>query len=222
MDRPEFRAVILDMDGLMLDTEVLSRDTGIALAAEYGVVFDADLYRGFIGRTLDDIRSSLNELYGAEFPAVEFMARWEADMADALRTAPVPLKPGLSELLAHLEAARLPRAVATSTTADKALEWLAAAGIAPRFHAIITGEQVPRGKPEPDIFLEAAARLRVPPEACLVLEDSEHGVRGAHAAGMTVVMVPDLAPPSAEAAALTHLVLEDLHAVRAWLAGEPR
>ena len=91
----------------------------------------------------------------------------------------------------------------------------------PRFVALVGGDEVARGKPAPDIFLEAAARLGAAPAACVVLEDSEPGVRGALAAGMTPLMVPDLLPPTPSLLAAAPLVVATLHDVRLHLAGLP-
>jgi beta-phosphoglucomutase-like phosphatase (HAD superfamily) len=87
-----------------------------------------------------------------------------------------------------------------------------------RFAVTVAGDEVVHGKPAPDIFLLAASRLGVEPARCLVLEDSEPGARAAHAAGMAVIIVPDLKAPSEEVAQLAEAVLPDLHAVTGWLA----
>jgi beta-phosphoglucomutase-like phosphatase (HAD superfamily) len=95
---------------------------------------------------------------------------------------------------------------------------LGSVGLLARFPVTVAGDEVVHGKPAPDIFLLAASRLGVDPAHCLVLEDSEPGARAAHAAGMAVIIVPDLKSPSDEVARLATAVLPDLHAVRAWLA----
>lgn len=91
------------------------------------------------------------------------------------------------------------------------LKKLSAVNLAGRFDAIVGGDEVAHGKPAPDIFLEAARRLHVPPTNCIALEDSENGVRAAHAAGMRVIMVPDLKLPDDDIRALAHRVLPSLH-----------
>ena len=94
-----------------------------------------------------------------------------------------------------------PKAVATSSSAKQAAETLEAGGLADRFAHLVTSDQVALGKPAPDLYLEAARRLDMPPAACIALEDSEAGVQSAHTAGMTVLMVPDLKKPSPQAKA---------------------
>ena len=107
-----------------------------------------------------------------------------------------PIKKGLHQLLDLLEARKIPRAVATSTRRDYAIPRLQQCGLVDRFATITTGDQIVHGKPAPDIYLLAARTINVQPSRCVALEDSEAGVCSAHAAGMTVCMVPDLKQPS--------------------------
>jgi HAD superfamily hydrolase (TIGR01509 family) len=124
------------------------------------------------------------------------------------------------ELLDFLKARKVPCAVATSSARDKADHHLQAAGIARCFDAIVTRDEVARGKPFPDLYRHAAQRLGAAAESCLALEDSYNGVRAAAAAGMPVVMVPDLLPPTEEMESLCHAILADLHEVMEMLAAE--
>jgi beta-phosphoglucomutase-like phosphatase (HAD superfamily) len=111
---------------------------------------------------------------------------------------PIRVKDGAKEVLQHLQKAGVPRAVATSTARATALRKLSAVGLLDTFDVVVGGDDVHQGKPEPDIYLAAADRLSVPANQCLALEDSENGVRSAHAAGMTVIHIPDLAELSVE------------------------
>jgi len=129
----------------------------------------------------------------------------------------VALQPGLLPLLDWVEQQDLPRAVGTSSNAAEAELCLTLAGIRDRFATVVTVDQVAAGKPSPDIFLLAAQRLGVAPHQCLVLEDSNAGVQAAQAAGMAVVMVPDLQQPTAASQAIAQPVLGSLHEVLAWL-----
>ena len=107
----------------------------------------------------------------------------------------------------------LPMAIATSSGTVHALEKLRQAGVLERFKAVIGADQVVRPKPDPEVYLKAAGCLGADPRACLAVEDSEYGVRAAHAAGMTVIQVPDLSQPSADLRALGHIVLASLQEV---------
>jgi HAD superfamily hydrolase (TIGR01509 family) len=131
------------------------------------------------------------------------------------------VKPGVHELLGWLEANAIKRAVATSTRRERAVSKLERTALLPRFHQIVGGDEVARGKPAPDIYVEAARRLSANAASCLVLEDSEPGVRAAFAAGMLPIMVPDLHPPSADLAALDLIVLPTLHDVLRHLTALP-
>jgi len=123
-----------------------------------------------------------------------------------------------NESFDRLDAYGIPRAVATSTRRARAEVKLRQSALLPRFTALVGGDEVAHGKPAPDIYLEAARRLGVPARACLVLEDSDPGVRAALAAGMTPIMVPDLLPPSHDLLARGVIVDSSLTDVAARLA----
>ncbi len=112
-----------------------------------------------------------------------------------------------------MEESDIPIAIATSSDASFTALSLHSAGLGDRFEHIVTGDQVVAGKPAPDIFLEAANRLKVAPESCVVFEDSEAGVTSASAAGMTVYLVPDLKMPSQETQVLAYRVVGSLQGV---------
>ncbi|MBK7081566.1 MAG: HAD family phosphatase [Betaproteobacteria bacterium] len=211
-------AVIFDMDGLMLDTEPLSARAWSDAAQSLGIAFDGSINARLIGRNFPDCRTIIHEHHGDDYPVDDLMRAWHGAYDAIVEREGLRFKPGLLELLAWLEAEAIPKAVATSTRRSRAQAKLAKVGVLARFAALVGGDEIARGKPAPDIFLEAAARLRIAPTACMVLEDSEPGMRGALAAGMTPVMVPDLLPPSAALLAIEPLVVATLHDVRAHLA----
>jgi len=215
------RAVIFDMDGLMLDTEPLAARAWGEAAADLGVGFDDALALRMVGCNFADCSALVRRHYGSDYPVEALLGRWHAAYDAIIEREGYALKPGLLELLDWLEAAGIPKAVATSTRRARAETKLRQKLLLPRFFALVGGDEVARGKPAPDIFLEAAARIAMPPSACLVLEDSEPGVRGALAAGTMAIMVPDLKPPPPALRALLPLVLPNLHAVHAHLAALP-
>jgi HAD superfamily hydrolase (TIGR01509 family) len=133
---------------------------------------------------------------------------------EALFAEGVALKAGVIELLDHLDALGLPRAVATSSSRDAVDAHLGHHGLLARFDAVIAREDVRRHKPNPDPFFAAALALGVDAEFCLALEDSHNGVRAAHAAGMMTIMVPDLLDPNEEMELKTIHIAESLHEVR--------
>jgi HAD superfamily hydrolase (TIGR01509 family) len=214
-------AVICDMDGLMLDTEPLAARAWGEAAAMLGVDFDMSLAQGMIGRNFADCSAMLRARYVTPYPVDALLARWHAAYDAIVEREGLALKPGVHELLDWLEGAAIPRAVATSTRRDRARAKLAQTALLPRFHEVVGGDEVAFGKPAPDIYVEAARRLGTIAATCLVLEDSEPGVRSALAAGMMPIMVPDLIPPPADLVALDLIVLPTLHDVLKHIAALP-
>lgn len=215
---PQVEAVIFDMDGLMLDSEQMARAAWTRALADWNLALPDSLYMQLIGRAAPDTKALLIQAFGAALPVEEAYARKQRYLDEAIALGGVPIKPGLLPLLDFLDDHRVPRAVASSTHRAFVLRKLEIAGLLPRFDAIACGDEVPNGKPAPDVFLLAAERLDIPPWRCIVLEDSDAGIRGAHAAGMIPILVPDLKPPSAEVAALARRVFPSLTEVRDYLA----
>lgn len=215
---PRPHAVVFDMDGLLLDTEGLSARAWDEAAASLGRTFDTALARALIGHNFTDCSALVRAHYDATYPVDALLARWQDTYDAIVAREGLVVKRGVHELLDWLEAQRVPRAVATSTRRQRAQEKLTQAGVWHRFHALVGGDEVARGKPAPDIYLEAARRLGVQAHACVALEDSEPGARAALAAGMHVFVVPDLVHPSDELRALGPRVVESLHDVHAHLA----
>jgi len=203
-------AVILDMDGLMLDTESIYKRAWQKAAVQCGYILDDDFYFALIGHPNPACEAALSERYGGAFPMPEFRARWADLWRTDVESSGIPTKSGLTELLSFLGEHRIPTAVATSSDQDYAIFSLRAAGLEGRFNHIVTGDQVVNGKPAPDIYVEAARLLGVAPERCIAIEDSDAGALAANAAGMITMMVPDLKAPSAEARSAAFCVVASL------------
>ena len=199
------------MDGLLLDSEPLYRVTWQTAAAAMGSPIDDAFYARFVGRGNDEAEQLLRERFGNALPLDEFRSRWRRDFDERLARAPLARKPGAEALLDRLEGRGIPKALATSTPKSTALRCLGQ--LAARFAALAFGDDVERSKPAPDLFLLAARRIGAEPEDCLVLEDSEAGVRAAHAAGMRVILIPDLVQPSPEIAGMATRVCRSLNDV---------
>lgn len=212
------RAVIFDMDGLLLDSERVAFDIGRETSAALGAAWSEEVALGMIGLNSRDGYRLLVESFGPDFPVeahqAEFGRRYEA----AIAAGRIPLKAGALDLFAQLERLGLPCAVATSTRRSRALPKLAGVGLLDRLKGVVGGDEVAQGKPAPDIYLAAARLLGTPAAACLVLEDSNTGVRGGLAAGARVAMVPDILPPAADVLARGVPVFPDLTQVAALFA----
>ena len=211
------KAVLLDMDGTLLDTEKLFMDSLIAAMAAFGYTDDiAALCHAMVGLTGPQCDRLLLDRFGADFPIAGLNEAFRANR-DNLLEAGIPLKRGAAELMDALQHQRYPMAIVTSATRRGAENQLTLAGIRQRFDAVITRTDVAHAKPAPDLYLLAAARLGFAPELCLAVEDSNPGVAAAYAAGAITIMVPDIVPPTEASRARCIAVLPDLGAVLAML-----
>ncbi len=211
------RAVIFDMDGLLVDTEVLIRDLMIRLAPKYGAALPDAVFQRMVGLPNEASDAVARAHFGPDFP-LEALEAEVTEHVHAACNAGVALKAGVQELLDDLDARHLPRAIATSSSHAAVQRTLGPNELLHRFGAIVAAGDYARGKPNPDPFLTAAERLGIAPQDCLALEDSHNGVRAAHAAGMMTVMVPDLLDPTDEMHGLCIAIAQSLHHVRALIA----
>ena len=215
LERP-VRATVFDLDGTLLDTEHLYRAAFYAAMAELGWSLPNASYEGLIGLPSTARRSLISRLLGPAFPADDFFTAYYRHRSAALSCG-ILLKPGVEQALDLLDASGLPYAVATSASARTARANLASANLLHRFPILVTRDEVDRGKPCPDSFIEAACRLGEAPENCLAIEDSHAGVTAAYQAGMMIVTVPDAVPPNPEMLRCCVAVLGSLHELGALL-----
>ena len=209
-----FRAAIFDMDGLLIDSERAIMRAWVAGARELGIELSEDEFVQCVGRAAPESEAILVGLLGGQeaFRATGAKARelLRAGCAEAGADPVFPLKPGAMGLLSALRDAKVPCAVASSSRVAEIRHRLGHVGVLGFFKAIAGGDEVTHGKPDPALYLLAATRLDVPPEACIAFEDSENGARAAQAAGIRVVVVPDLRHPAPEVLARSHGVLASL------------
>lgn len=206
------KAVIFDMDGLLVDSERV----GLEVLRECGERQGVALRREDILKTLGATYACSIRLYARLYPQLDSRQLF-IDFAQAMQkqaaAGNIPLKKGALELLRVLEERSIPRAVASSSPASSVKLYLGKAGVLDSFQALVTGDLGLPSKPEPDMFLAAARALSVSPGDCLVLEDSFNGVRAGRSAGMRVGMVPDILPYREELQPFCDAVLPDLAAV---------
>lgn len=194
----EIRAVIFDMDGVLIDTEKLLVKYWVQAANEMGFPMErshALELRSLASRYAEPY---LKGLFGDGFNYRKVRARRIELMEDYIDIHGVQIKPGLSELMDYLKKHSYKIAVATATDYDRAVPYLQKAGIYESIDALCCGPSVEHGKPEPDIYLYASQKLGVEPDKCLAIEDSPNGIKAAYAAKMHAVMIPDLTQPDAE------------------------
>ena len=208
-----FTAVVFDMDGTLLDTELVFKQIVWDVTRDLGFEMTTDVHGRMVGSSHEATNRLLVEAYGVSFPYELFDAECRRLMHGRMAES-VPVKAGVVEILTELQARDIPMAVATSSRAVHALSQLGAAGLLDLFQAVVTRDDVIEPKPHPEPYLTAARLLGILPESCLAIEDSHSGVRAAHGAGMQTVMVPDLVPPTAEIRGLC-TVMASLHEVRA-------
>jgi HAD superfamily hydrolase (TIGR01509 family) len=210
-------AVIFDMDGTLHDTERVYHQSLKQAASDVGFPVSDAFCHSLIGIPGKECDLLLREHVGPGFPFDMFYRRY-AEHCERLLEGNIPLKPGVIALLEYLQEQRLPTAIATSASRQNALRQLGRSGLHARLPVVVTRDDVERGKPFPDLFLQAASRIGVVPERCLAVEDSLNGIRAAHAAGMMPVMVPDLLLPTEDIRAMCVMVASDLAAVQVFVA----
>ena len=201
-----YDAVVFDLDGTLIDTESLCNAAGVEACAALGLPVTLAFFESLAG--IDDRTRArlIEEHVGSPVELGAFLAEW--DRLCTLRfQGGIPVKTGAVDLLDRLGALGVPLALATSSRRGPAAEKLAASDLARHFRAVVTFDDVAAPKPAPDAYLLAAERLGADPRRCLAFEDSEPGARAAHAAGCTVVQVPDLHPTKG---AHAHIVASSL------------
>ena len=197
------------MDGTLLDTERLAFAAFGEACEAFGHRVDEALYQSLIGLPTVTGDVILRDALAPAVPFAAFSATWNGAF-DRMIGMGVPVKDGAGDVLSDLRRQQTPVAVATSTRTERALTMLEDTGLLGFLDTVVGGDAVAKGKPAPDIFIEAAGRLGVAATDCVAFEDSPNGVRAAVAAGMTVVQVPDLVTPDATLRGLGHHIVASL------------
>ena len=205
-------AVVFDLDGVLLDSEQAWDDARKELVAETGGTWTDTATRDMLGMSSREWPLYVRDRLGVPLEPDEINADVVRRVLERYRRE-LPLLPGARDAVQRL-ADRWPIALASSSNREVIDEVLDAMGVADRFTATVSSEEVGRGKPAPDVYEEAARRLGADPARSVAIEDSENGIRSAHAAGMRVLAVPNPHfPPADEAVALADAVLPDLGAL---------
>jgi HAD superfamily hydrolase (TIGR01509 family) len=202
-------AVVFDLDGVLLDTEELWDEARREIAEERGGHWRPDAQRAMMGMSSPEWSRYMHDVIGLPDPPERISEEVVERLAE-LYSQQLPLIDGAVEAVRRI-GTHWPLGIASSSNRPLIDLFLELTGTHELFRATVSSEEVARGKPAPDVYLEAAARLEVAPDRCAAIEDSENGIRAASSAGMHVLAIPNrVFPPGPEALALADLVLEAL------------
>jgi HAD superfamily hydrolase (TIGR01509 family) len=205
----EILAVIFDLDGVLLDSEQVWDEVREQLTRERGGRWHENAQRDMMGMSSPEWSRYMHEVIGVPEPPEEISAEVVRRLEDRYRRE-LPLLPGAREAVERL-AARWPLGLASSSNREIIDLVLDVSELAPFFRVTVSSEEVTRGKPAPDVYLEAARRLEVAPQRCAAVEDSSNGIRSAKAAGMRVLAIPNPHfPPAEESLSLADVTLGSL------------
>lgn len=211
------KAVIFDLDGLLIDSEIISYKMYADLLQKHNLRFTLDTYaRHYSGK--NGVTNMQNLIFTYHLPiSLEQGLAYVDALEKGYFAEGVPLKPGARELLHFLKRRDIKILLASSSTRERALSVLAQHGIENCFDAMVFGPEIAHGKPAPDIFIKAREKSGEASADCLVLEDSEAGIRAAYAAGIDVICVPDMKRPDGAFLSAAAAVLPSLFDVPLWL-----
>ena len=209
---PPIDAVVFDLDGLLVDSEQVWDEARRDLVRDTGGTWREEATRDMMGMSAPEWSRYVHDRLEVPLSPEEINEEVVRRLQERYRTE-LPLLPGAREAVQRL-AERWPLGLASSSNRPVIDAVLDSMGVSDLFQATVSSEEVGRGKPAPDVYLEAARRLSVDPTRTAAVEDSENGIRSAHAAGMRVVTIPNAHfPPRGDALALADVVLDDLRAL---------
>ena len=213
----QYQAVVFDMDGVIFDTERLVIEFWKEVAKKHNIPNIEHTCIQCLGTNRVRTREIFLENYGADFPYDPYRAEVTELFNTHYKGVPLPTKPGIRELLSYLQEQDIKVGLASSTAQHLVRDEIGTAGLLPYFQTLVCGDMVEHSKPAPDIFLKACEILNADPTKSIAIEDSFNGIRSAHCAGMTPIMVPDQVQPTDEIRALAFHVMPSLLDVLNWL-----
>ena len=206
-------AVVFDLDGVLIDSEQAWDEARKELVEERGGTWTEQATRAMLGMSSKEWPAYLRDELGVDLTAEEINAEVVGRLTRRYETD-LPVVPGAREAVARL-GERWPLALASSSNREVIDLVLDALGVTDAFAATVSSEEVGRGKPAPDVYLEAVGRIGADPAACVAIEDSENGIRSAHAAGLRVLAIPNPHFPPAQDALALAVVLPGLESLTA-------
>lgn len=211
------KAIIFDMDGLMIDSERVTFECYQEILKGMNLTMDKEFYKTLLGKPLKGIYQRFYDAYGNDFPIEDVIKDVHALMAKRFETEGVPIKTGLKSLLEYLKENNYKTIVATSSNRDRVDTILSQAQITDYFDDSICGDEVTKGKPNPEVFLKSCQKLGVNVDEAIVLEDSEAGIQASYDAGIKVICIPDMKYPEKQYEEKTFKILKDLNGVTEYL-----
>ena len=213
----QYQAVVFYMDGVIFDTERLVIEFWKEVAKKHNIPNVEHTCIQCLGTNRVRTREIFLENYGADFPFDPYRAEVTELFNTHYKGVPLPTKPGIRELLSYLQEQDIKVGLASSTAQHLVRDEIGTAGLLPYFQTLVCGDMVEHSKPAPDIFLKACEILNADPTKSIAIEDSFNGIRSAHCAGMTPIMVPDQVQPTDEIRTLAFHVMPSLLDVLNWL-----
>lgn len=207
------KAVIFDMDGLMIDTEPVGNMICVKSNKKFGYEITEEMLFDLIGRNVQSAKLYFKDVFGEDYPYDEIRKESTRLRNEYYQTHDIEVKPGLYQLLDYFKNNDIKMAVASSTMSERVLKNLKDIHVEHYFDCIIGGEQIENGKPAPDIFLKALELLDVKNNEAVVLEDSKNGILASYYAHIPVICIPDIVKHTKETLDKTYLVLDSLDQV---------
>lgn len=211
------KAIIFDMDGLMIDSERVTFECYQEILKGMNLTMDEEFYKTLLGKPLKGIYQRFYDVYGNDFPIEDVIKDVHSLMAKRFETEGVPIKTGLKSLLEYLKENNYKTIVATSSNRDRVDTILFQAQIIDYFDDSICGDEVTKGKPNPEVFLKSCQKLGVNVDEAIVIEDSEAGIQASYDAGIKVICIPDMKYPEKQYEEKTFKILKDLNGVIEYL-----
>lgn len=211
------KAIIFDMDGLMIDSERVTFECYQERLKDMNLTMDEEFYKTLLGKPIKGIYQRFYDVYGNDFPIENVIQDVHQLMAERFETEGVPVKKGLVELLHYLKDNNYKTIVATSSNRDRVDKILSQAKITEFFDDSICGDEVTKGKPNPEVFLKSCQKLGVNVDEAIVLEDSEAGIQASYDANIKVICIPDMKYPEKQYEEKTFKILKDLTEVTVYL-----
>jgi HAD superfamily hydrolase (TIGR01509 family) len=213
----ELEAVVFDMDGVLFDTEYLGAKAWEKAAKHYNLKDIRPVLNQCIGRSEAAIVKVFGTYYGDKLDFYIFRDLVEKFLGEEIATCGLPIKKGVINLLQHLKENQCKLAVASSSNYEKIIKFLDLTHIRHYFDEIVSGDKVQHSKPHPEIYDVACQKLGVSPQKSLCIEDSINGVKSGAAAGLRVIMVPDLLKPTPEILPMIEKICVDLDEVKTYI-----